>query len=150
MVAKICGCHIPDSEPNFPSLSSPSSHCAYHTSVGLALLPLSIVRFNIRTSATSLSDPMHISDMIRCYGSDPMSYPIRCTYPIRSDIRIRSDPIRISFVILSYSYNVIHSLFLYSVFLVPGFSVILYSRLCSLIRSLVINLRLCFSYPVYL
>src|ERR1700736_1405273 len=81
-------CHIPYSEPNFPSLSSPSSHCAYHTSVGLVLLPLSIVRFNIRTSATSLSDPMHISDTVQCYGSDPMyiSDPVRYKDPVRSDI----------------------------------------------------------------
>jgi len=74
-------CHIPYSEPNFLSLSSPSSYRACHTSVGLALLPLSIVRFDIRTSATSLSDLMHISDTVRCYGSDP----VRCMdpFPIR-------------------------------------------------------------------
>jgi hypothetical protein len=63
----------------------PSSCYACHTSVGLALLPLSIIQFDIWTSTT-----------IRCTDPIPsdVSSPVRCTYPIRSDVSgptLRSD-----------------------------------------------------------
>jgi hypothetical protein len=57
------------SNPTSHPYHHPSSCYACHTSVGLALLPLSIIRFDIRTSTT-----------IRRFQSDAM---IRCMDPLQ-------------------------------------------------------------------
>jgi hypothetical protein len=40
----------------------PSFQCVYHTSIGSALLPPSIIQFDIWTSTTSLSNSMHVEE----------------------------------------------------------------------------------------